>query len=294
MNKTGIFAAVLLVAIAGTLYFTALKSEKDLAIIPNPQPETQKTVVWYTSLPESNAEKIANAFELKYNNTIRVEVVRGATYDMSQEILDEIANENVSADVFHVADMGVFLDLKENGNLMYYNSPVYAFYPEEYKEEGFWAAMRVIAVGMGHDSNLILDPPRSWNDLLDPKWKGRIGLKDIRGGTAYAQYYILRGLLGKTFWVNLTRNEPIVFDNYGDLGEAAIEGDIDVIAEFSAYKAYEYQVKKGTPIRWINPEEGVPMVPCPVARSKTSPRLPIIKRGSGNYSKNSWHLFSEG
>jgi hypothetical protein len=97
MNKTGIFAAVLLVAIAGTLYFTALKSEKDLAIIPNPQPEIQKTVVWYTSLPESNAERIANAFELKYNNTIRVEVVRGATYDMSQKILDEIANENVSA-----------------------------------------------------------------------------------------------------------------------------------------------------------------------------------------------------
>jgi iron(III) transport system substrate-binding protein len=125
--------------------------------------------------------------------------------------------------------------------------------------------MRVIAIGMGHDSNLILDPPKSWTDLLDPKWKGRIGLKNIRGGTAYAQYYFLRGLLGKTFWVNLTRNEPIVFDNYGDLGEAAIEGDIDVIAEFSAYKAYEYQVKKGTPIRWINPEEGVPMVPCPVA-----------------------------
>jgi iron(III) transport system substrate-binding protein len=258
------------VIIVVAIYFISFKSEEDTITVPKPQSAIQNTVVWYTSLPTSNAEKIANAFQLETNNTIRVEVVRGATNDMTQKILDEIANENVSADVFHVADMGAFINLRKHGNLMYYNSPEYTFYYPEYREEGFWAAMRVIAIGMAHDSNRILDPPKSWADLLDPKWKGRIGLKNIRGGTAYAQYYLLRQLLGKSYWENISKNEPTVYDNYGGLGDAALEGDIDVIGEFASYKAYDYSTIKGTSIKWINPVEGVPMVPCPVAILKNA------------------------
>lgn len=257
---------LLIMVAAATMYFTALKGEKGKVFAAQPQPEIPKAVIWYTSLAEDAARKLANAFELEYKNTIRVQVVRNSSAEITERLLDEIQNQNETADVFHVADVGIFLELKEEGNLLEYHSPEYVFYPQKYKDEGFWVAMRVNAIGMAYDSNRITDPPESWIDLMDSRWKGKIALKNVlTSGTAYGEYYMLRELYGVEFWEKIANQDPIIYKKYSQIADALLSGEVGIAMEFAAYKAYEYSVKKGTAIRWINPSDGVPMVPAPVA-----------------------------
>lgn len=267
-----VLVALLIMVAATTVYFAGLKEEKGKAFAAESQPEAHKDVIWYTSLAEDTARKLANAFELEYKNTIRVEVVRSSSAEITQRLLDEIQNQNETADVFHVADVGIFLKLKEEGHLLEYHSAEYAFYPQGYKDEGFWAAMRVNAIGMAYDSNRITDPPESWTDLMDWRWKGRIALKNVlTSGTAYGEYYILRELYGVEFWEGIANQAPIIYKKYSQIADALLNGEVDIAMEFAAYKAYEYSLKKGTPIRWINPSDGVPMVPAPLAILKNAP-----------------------
>ena len=272
IDNRKIMLVALLIMVAAAMCFTALKRERGKALAVESQPEAQKVVIWYTSLAEDAARKLANAFELEYKNTIRVEVVRSSSAEITQRLLDEIQNQNETADVFHVADVGIFLKLKEEGCLLEYHSVQYAFYPQGYKDEGFWAAMRVNAIGMSYDSNRITDPPGSWTDLMDSRWKGRIALKNVlTSGTAYGEYYILRELYGVEFWEKITNQEPTIYKKYSQIADALLSGEVDIAMEFAAYKAYEYSLKKGTSIRWINPSDGVPMVPAPLAILKNAP-----------------------
>lgn len=265
-NRKIMLALLLIMVATTTVYFAGLRGEKGKVLAAESQPEAQKAVIWYTSLAEDAARKLANAFELEYKNTIRVEVVRSSSAEITQRLLDEIQNQNETADVFHVADVGIFLKLKEEGHLLEYHSVEYAFYPQGYKDEGFWAAMRVNAIGMAYDSNRITDPPESWTDLMDSRWKGRIVLKNVlTSGTAYGEYYILRELYGVEFWEKIANQDPTIYKTYGQIADGLLSGEVDIAVEFAAYKAYEYSLKKGTPIRWINPSDGVPMVPAPLA-----------------------------
>lgn len=265
-NRKIMVAASVIMVVAATICFTALKGEKSKVLAAQPQPEAQKAVIWYTSLAEDAARKLANAFELEYKNTIKVQVVRSSSFEITERLLDEIQNKSETADVFHVADVGIFLELKEDGHLLEYHSPEYAFYPQKYKDEGFWAAMRVNAIGMAYDSHRTTDPPESWTDLMDSRWKGKIALKNVlTSGTAYGEYYMLRELYGVEFWEKIANQDPIIYKKYSQIADALLSGEVDVAMEFAAYKAYEYSVKKGTAIKWINPSDGVPMVPAPAA-----------------------------
>lgn len=267
----GLTAAVLVVLSIIGYYSHFYNSNQEIPETKTATPEKKETIVWYTSVPIDTAEKIANAFELKYSN-ISVEIIRNSTFEISQMIYDEIEQKNVKADVLHVADIGIFIDLKNKDYLMEYYSDEYTYYPSQYEDEGYWAAMRVFAIGMAYDADRIKNPPQHWSDLLDSKWYGKIVLKDLRtAGSQYGEYYLLRELLGKEFWEKLSVQKPRIHKTYGECAKALLEGDAEIAMEFSAYNIYNYSVKKGTAIRGIYPSEGVPMIPCPVAILKDAP-----------------------
>ncbi len=263
MNKRNWMALTIIVVcicFAISLFYILRKDDvvkPDIIVSTLP---TASDVTWYTSIPLSHAESLANAFTTETG--IGVEIVRDSTFTIRDKLMSEINNGASKADVITIADIGTFIELKNQGHLMKYDSPHYLQYADEYKDPGYWAVFAGFGICMAYNENLIDDPPQKWTDLLDDRWRGRIGLEDINtAGSQYGQYYMLREILGKEFWGKLlSTQEPKIYYKTTDLANALLEGEIDVAGEFSIHTVYSYRVKNGTSVQGIYPGEGIPFV----------------------------------
>jgi len=233
-------------------------------IVVNTTPTTS-VVTWYTSIPQIHAERLANAFRTQTG--IDVELIRDSTFIVRERLMSEIEDGATAADVVTIADIGTFIELKKQGHLMKYISPHYESYATEYSDPGYWAVFAGFGICMAYDESRLDTPPQHWLDLLDDRWKGRIGLEDINtAGSQYGQYYMLREKLGMEFWEGLLSvQEPRIYHRTEELANALLEGEIDIAGEFSIHTVYSYRMKKGVPIEGIYPEEGIPLVVNPVA-----------------------------
>ncbi|MBW2569837.1 MAG: extracellular solute-binding protein [Deltaproteobacteria bacterium] len=245
-------------------YITGDDNKPKPEIVVNATPTTS-SVTWYTSIPQRHADRIANAFKIETG--IDVKIVRNSTFIIRERLMSEIENGATEADVVTIADIGTFLELKNQGHLMKYASPHYKSYPEEYKDTGYWAVFAGFGMCMAYNESRIDTLPQHWTDLLNERWKGRIGLEDINtAGSQYGQYYMLREKLGVEFWEKLLSvQEPKIYYRTEELANALLEGEINIAGEFSIHTVYNYRIKKGTSIKGIYPEEGIPLILNPVA-----------------------------
>ena len=181
--------------------------------------------------------------------------------------MSEIENGETKADVVTIADIGTLIELKNKGYLMKYASPHYKNFSQEYKDTGYWAVFAGFGMCMAFDENRIETPPQQWTDLLNAKWRGRIGLEDINtAGSQYGQYYMLREKLGVAFWEKLLSVQmPKIYYSTEALANALLAGEIDIAGQFSIHTVYDYRVKRKTSIKGVYPAEGIPLIVNPVA-----------------------------
>src|SRR5262245_42049698 len=134
-------------------------------------------IVYYTSTDLPVAEKLAKAFEAKYPG-IAVRVERTGAERVFQRIGQEYSSNIHAVDVVNSSDAAHFIVWKRDGVLApYVPEDVAKFYPEEHRDtDGQFASFRVWLSIIAYNTSLVKpeDAPRSFADLLDPKWKGKI------------------------------------------------------------------------------------------------------------------------
>lgn len=227
---------------------------------------------WYTSLPESEAREYLRRFEAQHPY-ITPHLVRGSTFEIMRRIDRELARGQVQADVVHVLDPGVFDDLRRRGELYAYEPPGARAIPAQYREPGQWAAMRAVTMCIAYDTRRMTaeQVPQTWPELLDPRWQGRIGLKDAQtGGSAYAQYYLLREEYGASFWRRMAAHGPHLFRSSADTLRALVAGEIDLAGDMLGYSVYE-AMRAGMPVAAVWPTDGVPVTVGPLAVLSRAP-----------------------
>ena len=221
---------------------------------------------WYTSLPDQDATAFLDAFRKKYP-FLQTRLRRASTFDTISQINAEIDSGDVKADVVHVLDVGVFIELRGRGELLNYRSPEEVAIDERFREPGYWSAMRLVAIGMAYNKQMLPPDraPKGWEDLLRPEFKGKIGFKDAAtAGTAYAEYFLLRERLGTLFWERMAEQKPKISRSAEEVTSGLLAGDILVAGEMASYAILSAQ-QEGKPIVGVYPKEGVPFIPGPVA-----------------------------
>src|SRR4249919_3523687 len=142
-------------------------------------------VVWYTSVDLPLAEKVGKAFEAKYPG-IAVRVERSGAERVFQRIGQEYGSKIHAVDVANSSDAAHFIAWKRDGWLApYVPEDVARFYPPEHRDpDGMFASFRVWLSVIAYNTNLVKaeDAPRSFADLLDPKWAGKI----VKGHPGYS------------------------------------------------------------------------------------------------------------
>jgi iron(III) transport system substrate-binding protein len=106
------------------------------------------------------------------------------TVDMgSQEVLDRLRGEraNPQADVWWGAPAGTFEDASRDSLLARFTPTWAAALPADAKDpRGFWYGTYVTPEVIAYNSAVVsaADAPKDWDEVLDPKWKGKVLIRD--------------------------------------------------------------------------------------------------------------------
>jgi len=132
-------------------------------------------VTLYTSAPIAAAQKFANAFQQKYG--ITVELFRsGGTQVLRRFMMEQEAGHG-GADVLVSSDPAAVIDLAAKGMFVPFKPEGFDRVPPALNDpEGRYVAQRVSVISIYGRSDLVAasDMPKTWDDLLSPRFKGKL------------------------------------------------------------------------------------------------------------------------
>jgi iron(III) transport system substrate-binding protein len=139
--------------------------------------QKEGTFTLYTSIPASDTQALVAPFEKKYG--IKVKLWRGSSVNVLQRTLSEIAGKRYEVD-------GIYTDflkmeaLYREKVLQPVTSPWFKdLIPGSVPAHREWAASMLSVWVHSYNTNLVKkeELPKTYQDLLDPKWKGKLGIE---------------------------------------------------------------------------------------------------------------------
>ena len=267
---------------------------QDVALIQAAKKEGK--VVWYTSLAIPSSTAIAHAFRTKYAG-VDVEVHRTGSQRVLQRVMQEAGAGIKNADVIHTSDAGHFVLFKDKGMLMKYIPKGAEIFPAGFKDkDGFYFGMRATLSVIAYNPKSVAekDAPKTWKDLLNPKWKGKmVSAHPGYSGIIMTHVLALVNLYGWEYFRELAKNGLHVVQSANDPAGVVASGERPVGANGAEYFYYKTQ-KQGNPIKIIYPNEGIPLVVSPVAIAKDAPHPNAAKLFSEYiFAKESQQLLAD-
>ena len=267
---------------AGALIAGSAFSTRVLAAAPPPEAVTpalieaarkEGQVVYYTSTDLPVAEKVARAFEAKYPG-ISVHVERTGAERVFQRIGQEYSSNIHAVDVVNSSDAAHFIVWKRDGILLPYVTEDVARFPVEHRDvDGQYASFRVWLSIIAYNTDLVKaeEAPKSFADLLDPKWKGKI-VKAHPGysGTIMTATYQMQRDLGWSYFEQLAKQNVMQVQSSADPPKKLDLGERAVMADGNEYNIFELK-EKGRPVEPVYATEGSPLIVGPNGIFKSSP-----------------------
>jgi iron(III) transport system substrate-binding protein len=231
-------------------------------------------VVWYTSIDLPLAEKVAKAFEATYPG-IAVRVERTGAERVFQRIGQEYASNIHSVDVVNSSDAAHFIVWKRDGLLApYVPEDVAKFYSAEHRDaDGTFASFRVWVCIIGYNNNLVKaeEAPKSFADLLDPKWKGKIvKAHPSYSGTIMTATYQMQRDLGWSYYEKLAQQSVMQVQSSADPPKRLALGERAVMADGNEYNIFQLK-EGGSPVEPVYATEGSPLIVGPTGMFKAAP-----------------------
>lgn len=205
----------------------------------------------YTSLPVDDMTAIIKAFESKYG--IKVKLWRAGGEKVMQRALGETRASRFDVDILET-DGPELEALHREGVLQKVTSPYMAdLIPQAITSHGEWTSTRLNIFAMAYNTNLVkkAELPKTYQDLLDPKWKGKLGVEaedlDWFAGVV--------GELGEEKGLQLFRdivasNGISVRKGHTLLTNLVASGEVPLALTVYNYKAEQLK-KKGAPLDWF-------------------------------------------
>ena len=267
----------------GAVLAGAAFSTRVMAAAPPAEPVTpalieaakkEGQVVYYTSTDLPVAEKLARAFEAKYAGmTVRVE--RTGAERVFQRVGQEYASNIHAVDVVNSSDAAHFIVWKRDGFLApYVPEEVARYYPVEHRDvDGQFASFRVWLSIIAYNTSLVKaeEAPKSFADLLDPKWKGKI-VKAHPGysGTIMTATYQMQRDLGWDYFEKLAKQNIMQVQSSTDPPKKLDLGERAVMADGNEYNIFQMR-EAGRPVEPVYASEGSPMIIGPNGIFKDGP-----------------------
>ena len=230
--------------------------------------------VFYTAMDLQFAEKLGKDFEAKFPG-INVRVERSGAERVFTRIGQEYSSNVHAVDVVNTADQSHCIVWKRSGWIApYLPEEVVKNYDKDYYDpDGFEVVTRVLVSPFGINTDLVkmADAPKSFADLLNPKWAGKM----VKAHPAYsgtimnATFQVARDL-GWDYLEKLAKQRIMQVQSATDSPKKIALGERAIMIDGAGYLVIRDK-EAGRPVDVIYPEEGTPVATSPSVVFKAAP-----------------------
>jgi iron(III) transport system substrate-binding protein len=228
----------------------------------------------YVSLATSAMTRLVAAINKHFPN-LKIDFVRAGSVETVKRFVAERQAGRIGADLIHGADPGGFEYFAQKGWL---DTRLAALPLTKDYRDGFfdrkagWVALRATGIALMYNTKLVAKDalPRTWKELIEPKWKSRIAISDpTRAGSSFSHLYAMWKMYGADYLDKFARNDVFVAGDGTATRDAIANGERD-IAPVSEYDAFAFE-KEGRPVGVVWVDDGTIMLPAPLGLVKGSP-----------------------
>jgi len=230
-------------------------------------------LTWYTSTPVEIGQKIVDLFQKEHG--IKVEMFRSGGSAILRRFQQEMDAGRAAADVITTSDPAASAAMARKGLFVAFKPKDFDKIPDAAKDpQGHYIAQRLnlMTIYVRHDKVAPADEPKTWSDVLDPKYKGKLVMTDP---SFTALQVSVVGMMSKErgwgYYEKLRANDVMVVQSNQQASEMLKRGErLIAVGALDSYAADER--KHGHPMKTLYPSDGVFVIPSPTA----------IVRGSAN------------
>lgn len=216
--------------------------------------EKEGSVTLYSSQNTTILDSVKAAWNEKYPN-ISLEYVRGTDADLNPRIEVENKTGKGIADVHVVTDSSWITSAADSGN---YSQELRgpSFDNPEYQRDSSVKNNRLFldvaaTFGMGWNTAAVESGLTDPRDVLDPQYKGRVGVVSPVGIASYVDLYsFYKKHFGQDFQQRLAAQEPRIYPSALGIAQALTSGEV-VVAPM--VQPLVQEVASGAPVNWALP-----------------------------------------
>ena len=224
----------------------------------------------YSSLTQEDQLRIAEDFKRRYG--ITVNSWRAGQANILRRVTGETRGGRFEFDVIETNAPQLELLAREK-LLQKMNSPYVEqeLLPETTPAHGEWAADRLNLLVYVYNTDAVkpADLPKAWQDLLDPKWKGRIGLESSNAEWFGALVTSMGEKSGLDLFQRMAGNGVAVRTGHTHSTGRVIAGEIPLVLGVYSHDVDRMKLK-GAPVNWFLLPPAI-VLPSAVAVSRRAP-----------------------
>jgi iron(III) transport system substrate-binding protein len=218
----------------------------------------QQSILWYSASASGADEEWSKMFKAKTG--VAVEYFRIGGVKLTERIEQEVRAKQVRFAVMDISIPGLMSVWAKKGLLAQYDSPESTHYPAATRLAGYWTPINTLTLSIAYNADHIRpeEAPKTWEDLLQPKWKGRMTMSDaLYSGAALHWYAAMRATYGKSFLEKLAKQDILVRNGSGETTDTIISGERPLAAMLLDYYVVA-AMGKGANLYLVQPPEGIP------------------------------------
>jgi iron(III) transport system substrate-binding protein len=262
----------------GTVFASTVRAQAPAPVAITPAlieaAKKEAKVVLYSSMDLPVGEKLGKAFEAAYPG-ISVQIERSGSERLFTRLGQEFASKIYAADIVNTSDASHIISWKKEGWLApFVPEDVAKYFPDAFRDpDGMSATSRIYLSSIAYNTNLVKpeDAPKSYADLLDPKWAGKM----VKGHPAYsgtimtATFQLVREL-GWGYLEKLSKQRVMQVQSSTDPPKKLALGERAVMADGNEYGVVLLK-EAGQPVEPLYPTEGTPTISGPTAIFASAP-----------------------
>jgi len=228
-----------------------------------------KVVLYSALVGAPSTERIAEAFEAKYG--IPIETLEARASELLERVRTEQASGRSLGDVSYNGSTATERQMLDSIFVPHGGLSSASRLAEPFRSDGTRVPAFVIHFGILVNTELVKpsDEPRSWNDLLGPRWKGQILADDVHPvGSGSLFFQATYGKLGRPFHEKLAAQDPSFTRDPRGSQRRVARGEYPLFLPSSLAAMKELE---GLPLKTVIPSEGAIYVLYQTAVFKNAP-----------------------